>query len=30
MIETHPTDETRLTKTPVPARNPEKMAVQDL
>ncbi|GJZ16547.1 hypothetical protein Tco_0552224 [Tanacetum coccineum] len=29
-IETHPTDETRLTETPVPARNPEKMAVQDL
>ncbi|GJT13610.1 hypothetical protein Tco_0860652 [Tanacetum coccineum] len=28
--ETHPADETRLTETPVPARNPEKMAVQDL
>ncbi|GKA35826.1 hypothetical protein Tco_0722317 [Tanacetum coccineum] len=30
MIETHPADETRLTETPVPARNPEKTAVQDL
>ncbi|GKB18980.1 hypothetical protein Tco_0852903 [Tanacetum coccineum] len=29
-IETHPADETRLTETPVPARNPEKTAVQDL
>ncbi|GJU39559.1 hypothetical protein Tco_1192516 [Tanacetum coccineum] len=29
-IETHPADETRLTETPVPARNPEKIAVQDL
>ncbi|GJX70525.1 hypothetical protein Tco_0307696 [Tanacetum coccineum] len=28
--ETHPADGTRLTETPVPARNPEKMAVQDL
>ncbi|GKD28189.1 hypothetical protein Tco_1238967 [Tanacetum coccineum] len=29
-VETHPADETRLTESPVPARNPEKMAVQDL
>ncbi|GJS41511.1 hypothetical protein Tco_0566554 [Tanacetum coccineum] len=29
-VETHPADETRLTETPVPARNPEKTAVQDL
>ncbi|GJY35609.1 hypothetical protein Tco_0420987 [Tanacetum coccineum] len=29
-IETHPADETRLTETPVPARNPKKTAVQDL
>ncbi|GJW09009.1 hypothetical protein Tco_1571432 [Tanacetum coccineum] len=29
-IETHPADETRLTETPVPARNPEKTVVQDL
>ncbi|GJU65340.1 hypothetical protein Tco_1247175 [Tanacetum coccineum] len=29
-VETHLADETRLTETPVPARNPEKMAVQDL
>ncbi|GJX30790.1 hypothetical protein Tco_0240645 [Tanacetum coccineum] len=29
-VETHPDDETRLTESPVPARNPEKTAVQDL
>ncbi|GJR64817.1 hypothetical protein Tco_0010882 [Tanacetum coccineum] len=29
-VETHPADETRLTESPVPARNPEKTAVQDL
>ncbi|GJZ42148.1 hypothetical protein Tco_0589034 [Tanacetum coccineum] len=29
-VEAHPADETRLTETPVPTRNPEKMAVQDL
>ncbi|GJY56742.1 hypothetical protein Tco_0455857 [Tanacetum coccineum] len=27
MVETHPADKTRLTKTPVPARNPEKTIV---
>ncbi|GJW83464.1 RNA-directed DNA polymerase, eukaryota, reverse transcriptase zinc-binding domain protein [Tanacetum coccineum] len=29
-VETHPADETRLTESPVPARNPEKTAVQNL
>ncbi|GJS90642.1 hypothetical protein Tco_0773278 [Tanacetum coccineum] len=29
-VETYPDDETRLTESPVPARNPEKTAVQDL
>ncbi|GKA87492.1 hypothetical protein Tco_0809256 [Tanacetum coccineum] len=29
-VETHPADETRLTESPVPARNPEKTVVQDL
>ncbi|GJU74426.1 hypothetical protein Tco_1265831 [Tanacetum coccineum] len=29
-VETHPANETRLTETPVPARNPEKTNVQDL
>ncbi|GJX19690.1 hypothetical protein Tco_0222367 [Tanacetum coccineum] len=29
-VETHPADETRPTESPVPARNPEKTAVQDL
>ncbi|GJZ40061.1 hypothetical protein Tco_0586624 [Tanacetum coccineum] len=29
-VETHHTDETRLTETPVPALNPEKTVVQDL
>ncbi|GJW86314.1 hypothetical protein Tco_0161654 [Tanacetum coccineum] len=29
-VETNPDDETRLTESPVPARNPEKTTVQDL
>ncbi|GJT00626.1 hypothetical protein Tco_0821795 [Tanacetum coccineum] len=29
-VETHPADDTRLTESPVPARNPEKTAVQNL
>ncbi|GKB29096.1 hypothetical protein Tco_0868497 [Tanacetum coccineum] len=29
-VEAHPADETRLTESPVPARNPEKTVVQDL